>query len=454
MSAETGHAWRLGAVWFARLWAVAALAHVAGNPRLGQVFDDPTALGLSSLALGLLAIGLLLRPTAQRLLGAVAVAVVAVAVAEAPFLSNHWLLAAIVSVALLVSLFRADWWAWFSPTGRWLLIGFYSWAAFNKLTEGFFDTSVSCGTHFTNQWLAGVGLGPIPPGGWVAFTVVVATAAVELAVPVLLLTPATRRAGVLLAMVFHFGISLDLGQHFYDFTALLFPLFGLFLPDEVAAKLEERRPRLGRLGAGAVGLLLVVVVSSVMAPTPGTVWLLRRGVFFLWVPFGLWLIWRTARVTGWKLPVSLRLPSWVAGLLVALVVFNGFTPYLELKTGYGWNMYAGLVTANGESNHLVIRRAFPMTSENQDPVVVRRTDDPGLAQYIDSGYAIPWSRFLDYLAEHPAATVTYERSGRVTTATGADIGRPLPWWRDKFQLFRAIDLERPVRCQAEWMPAR
>ena len=75
---------------------------------------------------------------------------IAVAVAEAPYIGNHWLLAALISVALLISVFKRDSWGWFSLTARWMLLGFYAWAAFNKLTEGFFDATASCGLFYAN----------------------------------------------------------------------------------------------------------------------------------------------------------------------------------------------------------------------------------------------------------------------------------------------------------------
>lgn len=40
-------------------------------------------------------------------------------------------------------------------------------------------------------------------------------------------------------------------------------------------------------------------------------------------------------------PVSLRV-SGVALLLPAVAFVDGLTPYLEIKTGFGWNMYSNL----------------------------------------------------------------------------------------------------------------
>jgi hypothetical protein len=442
----------LAATWFARLWAIAVLAHVIGNPRIGQGWPDPTALGVLSLVLGLVAVVLLIRP-GDLVLGAVAGLTIVVALLEAPVIGNHWLLSALISIALLVSLVMRDSWGWFAPTARWMLIGFYAWAAFNKLTTGFFDPTLSCAVFYGNQWLAGYGLPSIAPGSTMAGGLAVMTAAVELAVPVLLLWERTRRPGVILAMTFHFGISLDLGQHFYDFTAVLFPLFLLFLGDRPMAAMEERRPRGRRIWIPAAVVLSGFVVASVAPPSELTVALLRQGTFILWIPFGVWLIWSTIRLSFGEPDLVMRPQGVISVALIAIVVLNGIAPYLEVKTATSWNMYANHLTAAGESNHLIIRRTYPLTAGNVDPVVVLDTDDPGLALYVDSGYAVPWDQFRHYLSSRPDVSVTYRRADETVTVTGETVGEALPWWKYRLLAFRAIDLERPVRCQAYWLPA-
>jgi hypothetical protein len=257
--------------------------------------------------------------------------------------------------------------------------------------------------------------------------------------------------------VFHLFISFDLDQHFYDFSALLVALFSLFLADEVlerfADPLTMRRPT--RVAVG--GLLTLFALASVVPPSPSTVRLLQTGVFFLWVPWGLFLIGRLGwlvRTQGAGRPAWGRL-GWAGGLLVAVTVFNGLTPYLELKTGFGFNMYANLVTADGRSNHFLIPRTVPLTDFQRDPYLVLASDDPGLHQYVDSGWAIPEPQLFDYLAEHPTASASVVQvvGGEERVVTGAD-GVALPWWRDKFQLFRAIDLNDPPRCQLVWLAAK
>lgn len=442
--------------WFLRLWAIAVLAHVIGSPAAwrGEPLGSP--LGTTALLLALAAIAVTARPS-RLLAWIMASLTVVVVVLEAPFLGNHWLVAGLVSILLVFALLRTDPWASFAPGARGLLISFYSFAAFAKLNRGFFDPTVSCGITYANQLLGSYGLPLIPAGDWRAVAVAAATALIEVSVPVLLLIRRTRRYGVLLGFVFHLFISFDLDQHFYDFSALLVALFSLFLADEVLerfpAPLVMRRPT--QLAVG--GLLALFALASVVAPTALTVRLLQTGVFFLWIPWGVFLmarLWRlvlnpTAGQAAWG-----RL-GWVGGLLVAITVFNGLTPYLELKTGYGFNMYANLVTADGRSNHYLIPRTIPLTDAQRDPYIVLASEDPGLHQYVDSGWAITERQLLDYLADHPTASATVMRvvGGEQRVVTGAD-GVALPWWRERFQLFRAIDLNDPPRCQLAWLAAR
>jgi hypothetical protein len=149
----------------------------------------------------------------------------------------------------------------------------------------------------------------------------------------------------------------------------------------------------------------------------------------------------------------MRLPGAVAGALLAVVVFNGLTPYLELKTGYGFNMYANLMTVGGESNHFVVRDTLPLTDVQDHLLTVVASDDPDLRTYADKGYLVPERNLLDYLARHPSAHVTVRDDAGERTLDGDD-GVRMPVLVAKFQLFRAVDTQSPPRCQDVWLPAR
>jgi hypothetical protein len=177
--------------------------------------------------------------------------------------------------------------------------------------------------------------------------------------------------------------------------------------------------------------------------------------FLLWIPFGLfWLAWLvTARVPAgslfWKV-------GWAAGFIVLLALLNGLTPYLELKTAHGFNMYANLVTARGQSNHFLISRTLPLRDGYEAPVEVLDSDDPGLLVYRDKGYLIAFPQFQRYLAANPDVTVSYRRQGlgqeQVGPQTISGVASAGPWWWRYFPL-RAIDTHDPPRCQAVFLPA-
>jgi hypothetical protein len=255
-------------------------------------------------------------------------------------------------------------------------------------------------------------------------------------------------------LCFHTVISLDLDQHFYDFTSVLVVLLCLFLPEETLADLEGRTARMSLPFAAAVGICAVVVAAAVAPQFEGTAAVLDMLPFVIWFPFAGWLIYRVALTGLGGVPLDMRLPSPMGWVLMAVIVLNGLTPYLELKTGYGANMYANLSTVAGQSNHLIIRRTAHLTHAQDTLLTVVRSSAPELQAYADRGYLLPERNLLDYLARHPTTTVVVrDRSGVERSLDGSD-GVRSPLLVEKFQLFRAVDSQDPPRCQDVWLPAR
>ena len=437
---------------FTRLWGIALVAHVVGNAALA---DLPSAVGWTNLAVGITGIFLVLRPSTWVLLLASVLVPVSVLL-ETPILGNHWLLAGLSSAAILLGRGES---ARYEPTLRVVLIVFYAFAAFAKFNDGFFDPSVSCAVFYSNQWLAGFGLPPIDSTSPAASLAIWASALIEVAVAVSLLVRPLRVFGVVLGTLFHTVISFDLNQHFYDFTAILLPLFFLFLPAALTAHISSAWKRLAartRIASGlfsGVGALLVV--AAVSPPIELTRVLLRLVPFAVWIPFSLWWLVLVARAIarGERL-------AWAMGptamLLVLFTFLNGLSPYLELKTAFSFNMYSNLLTANGESNHFVIRRTWPLREGYQRPVRVIESSDPALMEYARRDYLIAYPEFRRYLSRRPDISVTYQRDGSLITVTPLQ-GQPViadgtEWWR-RFAPLRSIDAQRPPRCQPVFLPA-
>lgn len=456
-----------GAIWW-RWWAIAAFAHVVGAPTT----EGMVGRGLANIAVGWLAIAVIVRPDHRLARTALAAAIVGSALVEAPLIGNHWWLAAAVSAAALAAgAWRQDpapgqpgFVRRFAPSARLILLVFYSFAAFAKLNSGFLDPIESCARFFANQSLSFwqlpevAGDSPIAPVlPWIALIV-------ELSVPVLLVVRRTRRFGVFLAVVFHLVLTLDLRQHFYDFTLVLLALFALFAPPRFLAALDRSLPRL-RLGGGWPWIALFgaqVVAFHLELPGPTrriavavgwATWLALAG----FIGRGLVAAWRD-RWPEEPEPLPLRPANLLSIALVALTLLNGLSPYLELKTATGFNMYANLTTADGSSNHLVVARTAGLREDQSATVEILASDDAGLASYADTGFALSVANLADYLAGHPAVTVTYRLDGAVIEHRPDHPGPIEPeamgWAEERFALFRAVPMADPPACQNVWLPAR
>jgi len=461
---------------FSVLWALAAVWHLLGNPL--------TASAPAQLLLTAGAGAVLWRPGRVGPLVVLAAGGVATMWTEAPVLGNHWLLAALVDVALLfavaIGVVRRRWddatdlADRFLPVARLCLLGFYFFASFAKLNEAFFDRSVSCATFYFRESTDSIGLSALQLGGaaGVEWAVIVATAVIELSIPWLLLFRRTRHLGVVVGLAFHTLLALDRTHQFFDFSSVLAALFVLFLPSSAGVWVGERigsiRARLVLANERAPSVVhRVLVAIPVLAGVAVALDRLtpRQALVLGWVPwqvFAVVVLGATLRFLAQRPREPARHAlqvGHVAFLLVPLlVVANGLTPYLELKTGFGWNMYANLRTADGESNHYLVRRTLPLTDAQDELVHLLDTDDPALHLYITSDYALTWQQLRSYLSDHPDTRLRYRRGNAVVSLAHASddpqLVAPLPVWQEKLQLFRAVDERSPERCQPTFGAAR
>ena len=454
---------------------MATLFHVWVNPWSRGVLSDPSALGASHVALSLAALVVLCRPRAKLGLGALGVLALATAWVEAPLLGNHWLLAALVNLALVLALLtevRADGIdgarlaARFLPIARWTLLAFYVFTACAKLNHAFLTPKVSCAVYYGDELLRSLHLGALDRTGISARVLPVLVIAIELAIPLLLALRRTRHMGVVLGVAYHSVIGLDMTHLFADFSSVVAALFVLFLPPAFAADVVRlARPR--RLGEVARGLAIIGSSAVLLALWIGSGVLARRvfldGRAVAWVACDVVLLVLVVRFLRRPRPgpvVAARIGHASPGLLLVvttLVVLNGLSPYLELKTGYGWNMYSNLETVNGQTNHLLVFRTLALSNIQRDVVRIRATNDPGLALYVTERYDLPFRQLRAYLSSRPGVHLVYERGGRLhvadPVANDPALVRPVPAWKQKLQPFRAVDQSRPSRCQLAFLPA-
>ena len=467
--------------WFARAWAVAALFHLAAQPREAALTQP--GLALLSVLLSLAAAWVLLIPRNTRALLALCALVVLQAWAEAPVIGNHWVLAALVSLSFCLSRLYASlrsvgtgWVRQFMLTARLTMVVAYSFAAFAKLNGDFLNPAVSCAVFFQDQMVRSWGL----PG--LSFTdapalgrmLAALTILIELGVAALLAFPRTRRAGLVLAFGFHWVLALDLAQHFWDFSSVLFAAFLLFLDRKQVVWLRGqgqallagmRRPRPALVAALAVLTGLAAGVLNILPLDLGYAGTLQQMGHSAWWVYGTVLL--ALVVVACFAPRPQRHSTPVSGrrhvpmlLLVGpgLAALNGLTPYLELKTGFGWNMYSNLRTVAGQTNHLLLPGTLDLTHAQRDLVTVLSSTDPTLQRLHDEDYGLTFSEFRNYAHRFPDSAVTYRWRGQVHHAArlGDDllVQGPVNVVAQKLVSFRVVDLHAAQRCQPTFSPAR
>jgi hypothetical protein len=461
---------------FAVLWAAANLFHVWGpsGAAFGVLSGHPELLPVLHALLGAAAVAVLLQPRSIARLGVLAALGPITLWFEAPILGSHWVLACIVDVALLLALLvgqSADCLETiFVPVARWVLVGFYVFAAFAKLNHAFFTPSVSCGTFYLDELAGSLGLSlhSTTAGGW-SHLVPFGVAGTELSIPILLSMRRTRYAGVVVGLVFHSLIALDQTHLFSDFSSVLMALFVLFLPAAFARDavgLYRDLPAERRTGLRAVvafGCFLVLALQW-YGRNANVQRLFFDGRTSAWLLLDAMVLVLVARFLVRPHPLAIErpmsfarsgVPRWMA-IVPLLLVLNSVSPYLELRTAYAFNMYSNLRTADGESNHFLVTRTLPLTDFQSDLVRVTATSDPGLRLYIGN-FDLPFLQLRDYLSRHQNVSLTYLRGGvERSVAQASDdpaLVEPVPSWESKLFAFRSLDQGDPARCQPSFLPA-
>ncbi len=465
---------------FGFMWAIAVLIHIVANPVALFSLRDGALIGVTEGLLAAAAVALLLRPHDRRLLGAVGLLQLVSIWLGAPVVGNHWLIGGLIGAALVGAVAHARWsgdasaeglMRRFAPVARLTFLVAYGFVAFGKINPAFLDPVTSCAVRFTGDLSGRLGFGAdeLAAAGW-ARVVPLTVLAVEMAIPVLLVVKRTRHAAVVLALAFHLVVGLDPDRHFWDFSATLAPLYVLFLPAGFAADVRRRVPawtdRIDLRAAVALAATLLLVHGLVQPPGLSYE-LFRYGRYLLWLASGvttfvLVVQWVTRNRAASR-PGLLRPLAPVLLIVPALAFANGLTPYLEVKTAFGFNMYANLHVSGGDTNHYLLPATWPVDGRGGDLVTIIDSDDPGLQVYAASAgteatWQVAWTELRSYLSSRPGTSLIYERGGEVVALERADLDpdlvAPVGLLDRKLRPVRAVDPDGHPACQDRWAPAR
>jgi hypothetical protein len=138
----------------------------------------------------------------------------------------------------------------------------------------------------------------------------------------------------------------------------------------------------------------------------------------------------------------------------ALLVLNGMSPYLGLKTETSFSMFSNLRTEGKQPNHLFVPSWIKLTALQDDLVEVSASDNRVLQDYANSKSLLPYFEFrrecsgirgdfwVDY--RRNGVRVHFDRTKNVSSDPA--LVKPQPWLLTKLLVFRPVDAGPHAHC--------
>lgn len=431
---------------FGFLWGMYALLHLTFTYFRWFRFSgvEPVLGGAMYIA----ALALILRPGEVGRLAILAVCWVAYKGYLLPDIANHELLTVLINLTLLLAIgyralrreagggLAAAVYADVAPLLRIELLLLYFYVVLHKLNGDFLNPSSSCGWSLYTQIADDLTF--LPRWSWLQWPMVLGTLVIEAAIPVMLVWPRTRRAGLVLGVAFHMLLSLHSNLYIASFTSMLLALYSLFLPSAALERLTIADRAQGTAwarqvmtAAAVVALILggagAAAFAAQGAPLDRTE-LIRtlhrhgpeaaRWLWFAWA-VACMLVLGSVLKSGWPRSVptaaTLLRPRFTPALAVPVIVFlNGLCPYIGLKTESSFAMYSNLRTEGGRTNHLFMPVRFRLADYQEQLATVVDSSDRQLKRLAELGERLPLFELHRrvYRAKDPSFFVAFEYKGR------------------------------------------
>ena len=459
---------------FAALWAIALIVE--------QLKWDEWRTSPIQFLLAVTAFCVLLRPGSVAGLILLAATQLASTIEWLPEVSNHRLFTGFISFAFLLLSTRlltggkaetekvfAD----FASVCRISLILLYLFTAFHKLNSDFFDRTTSCAVVEYYKILDRLNERLELP--WGEPLAIYGTMIIEFGVPLLLILRRTRFAGLILAILFHFALGIS---GYFNFSAMAYALLFLFVPQRIVERIKEQivqrnlirqfntlfRPIVPWLIPILLLAATFVLLLSPWTPRPVMMSMFRdvtirvpgvlsHAVLLTWCFFSLFGIallifaYRSGPVP-WPRAREILLPrSWIGWTVPVLLLLNGFSAYLGLKTETSFSMYSNLSTESGKSNHFLIK-ADPGWFDYQHQLVqIVDSNDPELRSFIEKQYLVTHHTLRTFARRRVHAGqgkfwIAYKgvdnRLIEGPLEKQLDLLTPEPWWSRKLLHFRPV----------------
>ncbi|MDZ7842319.1 MAG: hypothetical protein U5R46_16090 [Gammaproteobacteria bacterium] len=294
-------------------------------------------------------------------------------------------------------------WERYAPLGRWLLILMYFYGTFHKINPVFLSPETSCAVPF----IKGVPIvSALADTHWMQLLAIYGTLIVEAAAMCMLLVPRLKYYGMLMGISFHAAIGISSFGTLAHFSAFALALHAFFLPSSAPRRFLEDQALpawMKTRGCRQVATILIVMPPFAFALLGN--WHLTNAHFGLAALAFMLFVFRYGRPGESSPAIRLVSPSFAVNVLAVAFVVNGAAPYIGLRTTGAVQMFSGLRTEGGVSNHYVIREPVYLFPYQRKTISVVDSSD-WLLGYLDKhDLGTPWLNFQRYLTD-PEQSVT------------------------------------------------
>ncbi len=347
----------------------------------------------------------------------------------------------------------------FSPVGRWLLIIMYFFGTFHKLNPGFMSLESSCAVPF----VAGF---PLPDAllsqEWVQWAAIYGTLIVEIIAMLLLLSARTKYVGMLLGMSFHLVIGISDFGTMAHFSAFAMALHVLFLPSSFGSRVAAVSyvPQILKNADNfKVFTIALVALQIAFALHLGYT---RQGILVnsLFALFGLtllYLVFQHGQIRSDDAQYRLRSSLTTLNILPVWFFLHCMSPYIGLGTGGTTQMFSGLRTEGGISNHYIIGEPIRLFSYQDDVVYIEKAQNASLKAASEDGQGIVLFDFQRHFIDREKLVLPLSLRVNEVRYTIDDVESfehfanerfaKQSWLEQKYMSFRLVDQPRPNRCR-------
>ena len=405
---------------FTVLWAIATLFHMA--------YANVFTMKLNYVLLSVAALFVIFKPGSVKGLLLVMVFQLYDVFYLLPGVNNHWLFTGFVNLTILQTLvflmvkkqsFQIDtgkWFRTFAPIVRIEVFILYFYAVFHKLNTDFLNPNVSCATDL----LKSQNIPFLPLSSTLFVLSGYFTLFIEAAIPVLLYFSKTRRVGILIGVVFHSVLAYSSYNGYFDFSSMMLALYFLFTSRGFTVYIMRQWKRLRTIRflnqfsvrkvvfIGISGLAGFILLHLLVKRLPD---FKDFNLYIFWLIYNLTFLYFIVRYTLKRqrltYPGQFTLAHNSFWLLPLIIFFNGYSPYLGLKTESSFSMFSNLRTEAGVTNHYLVPASLQIFDFQKAYVQITSSSDPFLQKIADEKKMMVLFHFKDYIHTKSPQRVEY-----------------------------------------------